>query len=236
MYQSAYYQINNSLFVYDPKTKTKILVMNDVYDFKVLDITNQYQGILSVRNDSITLFSEDLFLYKTGTDYYCAKNPQEPRCAPQSQASCYVIDVLVNNPYCNLQSCYGSYPDSTLNCSATCTGTQAQNITCQALACANAYSNLELRPECFERYINHTFETNFVGARRFKLQGDIVIGNEVQTENKGAINKWAAVGITAGSCVVLFTAIFVVGLYCYIKKLNIIRTQLNVNANYTDGK
>ncbi|CAL6066875.1 Hypothetical_protein [Hexamita inflata] len=167
-------------------------------------------------------------------DYFCAKNPKEPRCSPESQAQCYVNNQVVNSPYCFLKSCYNYFPDPDINCSATlCIGAQAQNITCQALACINAYKNNELRPECYESYTNYTFKTNFSDAKEFKIQGNIIIHQLIEKQAQ-QMNKWVAVGITAGCCIVLFSAILVVGI-CLQMNVNKNTTQLS-NLNYTDGK
>ncbi|CAL6005900.1 Regulator_of chromosome condensation 1/beta-lactamase-inhibitor protein II [Hexamita inflata] len=238
---TMYYMQNNNLYLYDAKAVDKQVLIQDkifdyiLQDYQMYDQNNQQKNIIIISNQSIVDISENIKIYKNGTDYYCVKNATDPRCVKLlkgEDTQCYTDDILLKSePFCNVLNCYNPVLDpSTRNnqndCSPYyCLGAQATNITCQAVACFNQGQYvIEFIPECTQAYVNHTYINQFTNSSKLSFVNGLLYTNQSTPsipevtptkQAKFSLSIVAIAGITAGGCAIVFIIVFTIVIYCY---------------------
>ncbi|CAL5983374.1 Regulator_of chromosome condensation 1/beta-lactamase-inhibitor protein II [Hexamita inflata] len=237
---TMYYLQNNNLFMYDPKMKDKqVLIQDQVFDYQQQDIDfyglyNLQKNMIIIRNHTIIDISEDITIYMNGTDYYCARNTTDPRCAKQLKGEdplCYTNDILLKTePFCNLLDCNNPVPDPTSgnnqnDCSPQyCAGVQSKNDTCQAIVCYKQFRYQSFQPHCTQAYLNHTYINEFTNSSKLSFVNGLLYTNQSTPsipevtpakQAKFSLSIVAIAGITAGGCAIVFIIVFTSVLYCY---------------------
>ncbi|CAL5983396.1 Regulator_of chromosome condensation 1/beta-lactamase-inhibitor protein II [Hexamita inflata] len=237
---TMYYLQNNNLFMYDPKMKDKqVLIQDQVFDYQQQDIDfyglyNLQKNMIIIRNHTIIDISEDITIYMNGTDYYCARNTTDPRCAKQLKGEdplCYTNDILLKTePFCNLLDCNNPVPDPTSgnnqnDCSPQyCAGVQSKNDTCQAIVCYKQFRYQSFQPHCTQAYLNHTYINEFTNSSKLSFVNGLLYTNQSTPsipevtpakQAKFSLSIVAIAGITAGGCAIVFIIIFTSVVYCY---------------------
>ncbi|CAL6000869.1 Regulator_of chromosome condensation 1/beta-lactamase-inhibitor protein II [Hexamita inflata] len=208
--ECMYFKANNSIYMYSDKNA--VLVKSGVSDYFIRNADYKYQDIFQVTQNALQEFSENVIMFRSGTDYYCSKVQNDSYCL--SMQTCSEAD---NSTYCQIQKCVES------NCPETnCTGIQQDNISCQAIVCINAGKTFKYTPECQNRIINYTYITNLTNAEQYKLKSNQFLikdtANEAEiVQNK--MNNCVIVGICCACCVTIYSAITGIVMYFYTKGL-----------------
>ncbi|CAL6024340.1 Hypothetical_protein [Hexamita inflata] len=245
-----YYLESTNLYLYDQSTN-KVLVQDQVFDYQkdqdyqIYGYNNLQKNTIIIGNQSIIDYSEDISIYKNGTDYFCSINKENPRCVQQlkgEDTDCYINKtILVNKPFCHIWKCYKD-----ANCPTTfsCPGAQAFNISCQAVACINNGLYNIFTPECTQTYINHTYSYEFVNSSQLSFVNGLLYTKlstpsypeVIPTKTKQNISIVVVAGITVGICAFAFIIIFTSTIMCYNKRNGYIirsKSQSNRKKNST---
>ncbi|CAL6099914.1 Hypothetical_protein [Hexamita inflata] len=257
---TMYYLQNNKFYLYDAKAVDKQVLIQDqvfdyqLYDYKLYGSYNQQKNTLIVSNQSIFDISEDITIFINGTDYYCAKNATDSRCEKQLKGEdplCYTNDILLKTePFCNIFNCYNPVPDPTSGnnqnyCSPySCPGTQATNITCQAVVCFNQGQFGKFIPECTQTYVNHTYINEFTNSSKLSFVNGLLYTNQStpsipevtpSKQAKLSLSIGAVAGVTAGGCAIVFIIVFTSVVYCYKRNTKRSLTSVKIINDSSDN-
>ncbi|CAL6055564.1 Hypothetical_protein [Hexamita inflata] len=224
--QAAYFLMNNNLFIYDPDTVEKnVLVLDNVLDFIILGYNYQQQDILCVRDQSIVDLSEDITMSTNGTDLYCSLVPTDIRCDYQLKNQPHQCYDGSNNlqafPFCHVYDCanHNSNPVQAICNVNDCSGAQSTNASCWAALCLNTPAQTRMFiPACYFDFAHYAYETNLTNAK------DYIFINNLLYQFQDSLNPFlllsgAAAGIAVAICFIVFGLIFCCSFISYKKRI-----------------
>ncbi|CAL6024170.1 Regulator_of chromosome condensation 1/beta-lactamase-inhibitor protein II [Hexamita inflata] len=234
---ATFYLRNGSVYSFNRNQSTpEKLVQSGVYDFQYNYGDVSTSSKLYVKNQSVDVIIEQKSSLYSMVESYCFMNPTNQLCANTSnpKQECYDASgaVLLANDFCRVYECETNALLTSLVCDVTgCIGAQSTNSTCVVLNCKieKQQYNESYNQQCHFNYQQYKYTASLLNALDFIFVNCLLIQYQKtpitpppdpvtpEPVTPKTMQLWIAVGIAAGSCIIILTPILIVSL-CMFKK------------------